>query len=261
VPWLSLGAYAIATCVLVAFGRRGLALEQALTSRYSSYSLHLALALLVLAMHAIPSRPHRRRLVPALALAACLLFLWPYPHQIALMRNFRAFILEMKAGMLFMRWVPFEPEIRRIGPEDIVREHYEHLDARGFLRPPMLASPRLESIQLDCDPACDHGTLESLEVEPDGTLVVEGQARLPERGEAAHVVALAWSGETGDSTAFALARMHASGAYPDGSPSWLKRIAPSRIPPGARRLSAWAFDAISGKVHHLGGDQDLSVSR
>lgn len=255
-PWLLLGAYSLTTAAMIALGRHGLGLEQSLTSRYISYTLYLPVALLHLVAILFPLPSSRPRTGVILAVAVGGLLLLPYPHQTEVARSFRRFILEMKSHLLFVRWIPEAPDLRRISPAPHPQflRWAEFLDSRGFLRPPLLDSPVLESIEVVCQAPCEHGAFGSLVESADGTWIARGRATLPGRGETADAVVLAWSEEPGRSIAFALAAMHAPpGGYPDGSPAWEISVSPLRVPESARQVSAWAIDAVSGKAHRLPG--------
>jgi hypothetical protein len=88
---------------------------------------------------------------------------------------------------------------------------------------------------------------------------------LPHRGEPADAVLLAYETAEGGHVAFAQAelknlgyifiRFWRSGARQD--PGWQKTFGASELPPGASRLTAWAFDAQTGKAFKLEGARDL----
>jgi hypothetical protein len=151
--WIALGAYSIATGILVSVGRVGFGVGQSLASRYTTFSLYLAVALIFLAAIVVQdlrrrdAAPSRRALVTRFALgaAASLVAL----QLFVVVSGFRAMEdmnAQLRQGKECLRLINIAPDraclVENVYPDvDVLRARANQLDEIGFLRPP-LATPR-----------------------------------------------------------------------------------------------------------------------
>lgn len=271
--WAALGAYTLVTAAMVTAGRLGFGVAQSLSSRYTTFTLYLLVALVYLlplvAAHAA-RRGGRlagqelllRRLGAAVAvllvLAHVAAFVLVVRHGAEPTRRAR---LRAKACLLFVEAAPNErclaeglyPDVSRL------RERAAALDRLGYLRPPLFRDGRMKALAPDgfvCSNAFG-----SFDVTPagDGAYVAAGLARLSHRrGEPPDALVLAQGLGEDDQTAFAFADIGAREAVgiDDSAARWTKTFSGAGMPPGAR-LTAWAFDAEAGKAYRLCGDGSL----
>jgi len=269
--WLTLGAYSLLTAGLLTFGRAGFGVAQSLSSRYTTYTLYLPVAL----VHLLPFILDHAR---AKKLAIARLGLWLagallvaqvliYPLSVRWMSDHRSARLQLKACVELVNVVSDVcPE--RIGqPEPTFRRLANTLDALGYLRPGLV---RGSSAQDFAAPAAfapeSYGSFLSLVRGPDDLYTASGRALLPHRGEPADTVLLAYEAADGSAHVFAIADMaqHRDivsvllrrGAYKDAH--WQKTFDARGLPPPPLKLSAWAFDAYAGRAYKIAGTQIIA---
>ena len=272
--WVALGAYSVATALMVTAGRLGFGVAQSLSSRYTTYTLYLLVALVYLLPcvleHAAARGGRlagRERLLRRLgaAVAVCLLlahvvaFVLVVRHDAEPMRRAR---LRAKACLLFVEVAPRERCLAEGLYPDVaaLRERAGVLDRLGYLRPPLVRDGRMRELAA-AGGICsdDYGSFNVATV-GDG-FGAAGLARLPRRGgEPADAVVLAYGSDEDDQTAFALVTVggDGQGANATGGDGWADAFPSTRLPAFAQgRLTAWAFDAEEGKAYRLCGDGTL----
>lgn len=272
--WVSLGAYSLGTAALVTAGRMGLGLRTSLTSRYTTFTLYLLVALVYLLPCVFEDAVRRGRLGEArvawlkrAGAAAAVLLLLAHVAIFALVArhsagNWRRERLRAKACLLFIEVAPEESCLAEgLSPNvGALRERAEALDRLGYLRPPLVRGGSFAGTTGAGACSEDAGTFELVRA-GGGEYVAAGLAHLPHRGEPADAVILAYGPDEGEQTAFALAEVGGRiGADARDDARWRKSFAPPPAPgpPGdvngaAREVTAWAFDAEEGKAYRLCG--------
>ncbi|HEY0170480.1 MAG TPA: hypothetical protein VGB98_05625 [Pyrinomonadaceae bacterium] len=263
--WAALGAYTVVTAAMVTAGRLGFGVAQSLSSRYTTFTLYLLVALVYLlprvAAHAARRGGRlagRELLSKRLGAAAAVLLVLAHAAAFVLVVRHgaeptRRARLRAKACLLFVEAAPNErclaeglyPNARRLSARAAA------LDRLGYLRPPLVKSRRMRELAAEGG-ACseDYGSFE-VATGTDG-FGAAGVARLPRRGgEPADAVVLAHGFGDDDQTAFALVTVggeqRANPAWGDG---WAGAFPPATLPAGGR-LTAWAFDAEAGRAYRL----------
>jgi hypothetical protein len=260
--WLMLGAFSVLTGALVTYGRADdHGLRQALSSRYTTFSLYLIVALAHLTIVVVGDLRARGRVAPArlasrLAAAAAVALVLAHPLVTLLvarrgMAPARRERMYLKACLTFA--LAFEDDCaeRLANEPPLVRREADSLDRLGYLRPPLVRSPRVADLPAGPDKA--EGAFETLERDGGGRLVARGRARLPHSQKPADAVLLAYAEEGGEPVLFAVAEVGADA----GGDGWRKSISLDTLPPRQISLSAWAFDSSAGKAFKLDGTHDV----
>jgi hypothetical protein len=264
--WAALGAYTVTTALMVTAGRLGFGVAQSLSSRYTTYTLHLLVALVYLlpcvSEHAaarggwLAGRASLLRRLGAgvavcLVLAHVVAFVLVVRHGAEPMRRER---LRAKACLLFVEVAPEERCIaERLYPDaSALRERAGALDRLGYLRPPLVRDGRMKGLAAVGSGCSEgYGSFELTTAEG-GVYVASGRARLPHRDEPADAVVLAYGLGEREQTAFALAEVgtvaDAAGGD-DGQAVWRKMFSGTGLTRAG--LTAWAFDAAEGKAYRL----------
>ena len=263
--WLLMGGYAIVTAALITIGRGGFGLAQALgTMRYVTFTLFLPLALI----HLLP-RPGRR----AAAWTAAMVLVLQLPLYVLGIRDMSAMRvanLNFKACVHFAKVVASECPYPGFPPTAPIRRLAGWVDTIGFLRPPLAVTANVTAL---ADPTAlapeRYGSFDALELAGDGQYTASGSARLPDRGEPADAVILAAATRDAGPTVFAVADMErhrdiVSALFLNGvrdDPRWRKTFSSRSLPEGTTMITAWAFDALSGKAYRLAGARALSAQK
>jgi hypothetical protein len=259
--WAALGAYSLGTAALVTAGRLGYGIGQSLTSRYTTFTLYLLVALAYLLPCVVEDAARRKylaagrlALLKRLGAAAAVLFVLAHVVVFALVvrhsaADWRRARLRAKACLLFVEVAPEERCLAEgLSPNvGLLRERAASLDRLGYLRPPLVREGRMRGLATVEN--CMDGSFKLLSTEG-GAYVLEGVAWLPHRGEPADAVVLAYGMSDEDQTAFALAEVGAIGSRDDAR--WRKSFSVGAWPTVSTvKFTAWAFDAEEGKAYRL----------
>lgn len=281
--WLMLGAYSVLTAGLLAIGRLEHDAWRALApSRYTTFTIFLPVALVYLVRLNIGNDSRQFRIVSAkvsarvLSFAAVILVvvhLAIYVLGIRQMSSFRAGALHSKACSLFVNVVDDECLTEQVFPDlEGLKRNINEADRLGFIRPGLMKSNRVQEISgSEHSGAVAEGVFQGVTAAKDGKYLASGWAKLPGRGEPADAVLLAYESGGSPAVIFAVATVNRQrdwvsaliGRDIHGDARWSKSFSPARIPTEGAKLTAWAFDALSGKAYKLEGEhafQNLSGS-
>ena len=275
VGWLMLGAYSILSAAAVTLGRSGLGVSQSAASRYTTFTLFLIVSvihLVALSDKGAAGTERERKLLPshlvpfAVGVMLCLHALAGF-IAIQQMGLLRTRLLQAKACHMFINAVPDSACLERQVHGDVpaLRDWSNALDALGFWRPGLVRSSRVEEFASPTASASgDYGSFDILDRQG-GSYRAAGRALLPHRREPPDTVLLAYETAGGGHVAFALAELKNRGYifvrfWDQGTrqdPSWEKTFPASALPTGAESLTAWAFDAETGRAFQLEGTRGL----
>ncbi|MDQ3649308.1 MAG: hypothetical protein M3458_03305 [Acidobacteriota bacterium] len=271
--WLMLGAYSVITAVMVTFGRLGFGVEQALSTRYTTFSLYLVVALVYLLpiiIEDIINRGHFTinrfvldQLISLTAVALIILHLLMLVPVTRQMRESRRVFLQAKASLLFINFVEDESLTERLFPNlPLLKEQANSLNSLGYLRPGLIQSNRIQDIQgISHSVAKDYGSFDGLSNTGHNTYLASGWAILPDRKEPADAVLLTYEKDSDDSVVFELIhtateRELAARREKFTARSvlrWQKSFTLDKLPTNPATVSAWAFDANTGKAFKIDG--------
>jgi hypothetical protein len=272
-PWLGLGAFALLNAILAAITRIGFGINQALDSRYTTFSLFLSLS--VIGMFAIIATTHLHRgmnqrvlsfsglgvawLVtgcPTLLLICHLNASW---WGIGFIQESWRNRLHGKAALLFTNVLPDAGAIHArffIGPwADMANQ-------LGLIHPPLLEHAQLSRLNNRPSQA---GFFEGLISKAGGAWEAKGWAVIPKRLRPADAVLLAYDDPVKGPTAFTIASptkrlFYVAEALHDARyeySGWSCEFERTKLPAGEHRITAWAFDAEKMIIYPLIGPQPL----
>ncbi|MDQ1638381.1 MAG: hypothetical protein QOF62_1720 [Pyrinomonadaceae bacterium] len=270
--WLMLGTYSLATAVLITVGRVGFGVEQAFSSRYTTFTLYLPIALL----HLIPIvldteitagklAGVKRRLLILLAGVVVALQLVIYPYYIRHMLLFSQLLEQSKACLLLINVAADDHCLAlKVYPDvEYLKHTANSLDGLGFLRPALIKSNRVQDIAIGvAQPSGSYGSIDSVTQTGADIYTAAGWAMLPGWDHPADAILLTYDREEGDSVIFAIANPDENGGLlarmwrskpPSEYARWQKSFSISGLPRNPLIISAWAFDARTGKAAPLAG--------
>lgn len=269
-PWIALGSYAVLNALLAAAARIGFGINQALDSRYTSFSLYLCVAvicLFVILKRDLRSRTESRRfeglmivrletlLLTAFAVCSLTAFLWGRGFMIDCQRT----RLWGKGALLFSN-VMDSGEVHDkclMADATEARACANKLDGIGLLHPSMI--PTAEISKLNAKNGGDIGFVDIVSMSGTSCTVI-GWAVLPKTGTRPHSVVLSYEDPSRGSIAFRVAdeirsRPDVAAARHDPAAEasgWGCHFDRGVLPPGDLLLRAWAFDANHAVLYPLG---------
>jgi hypothetical protein len=267
-PWLGLGAYALISAVLAAVTRIGFGTNQALESRYTTFSLYISISIIgmfaVLATKLRSTQQVSSRAssgLKSVKIAGLTLLLAGHLHASAggmhLFKAAYANRLHGKAALLFTNVLDSGPlhQSYLITNAAQTREFANIENRLGFIHPALFPSPELS--KLDSRPQLA-GFLEDMSVEGQ-TCRAFGWAMIPKGHRPADAVLLAYDDPIRGPIAFAITvpimprpevqqALHDNQVEPSG---WGSEFERSKVPPGDQQISAWAFDAEKNLLYPL----------
>jgi hypothetical protein len=270
IGFVMIGAYSLGTGLMVMPARLGFGIPQALSSRYSTFSLYLLVSLIYLTLivleHArangyLPSRVRTAPLASAAVAALLLVHVLTATYGMLQAREFRADLRYFKACLLFGN-VLRSPESASLIPGQDEIALANALNRLGYLRPSLIDRKSVEEIAASSRDTRLAGAFEELVKTPDGRFIAAGWAVLPNGREPAHAVLLTYRDGTGGSRVFAIASMlgasnglvQALRQPPHNRTRWHHMFAQTDMPiDDATQVDAWAFDTETGKAFKLTG--------
>ncbi len=271
--WLMLGAYSLTTASLITIGRSGSGVEHAMSARYTSFTIYLAVSLIYLLPIIVNHAAQRNRSTRYELLLSCASFLLvsifvasqalTIHFSIQWMSALRTELLRAKACLMFVN-VRFEGGCLggyMLADVDALKQRANALNSLGYLRPKLIASERIQEIEdVGKSNIAAYGTFENLETANDNQYVASGWAVLPDRKESADAIVLTYEKTGGDPIVFALIDTRterndvAQAQSSDHSDlGWRKSFYANALPAEATEVKAWAYDVIAGKAFQLAG--------
>jgi hypothetical protein len=242
-PFLALGAYSVASAALVTAGRLGFGAGAAMTSRYTTFSLYLAVSLVYTAAAAFPPRRGMQRALAAAALVALNLAAAgaAVPYGFVLSRR------ERLQTRTCLRWMDVAPNreclAQRVYPDAAVLRARAHaMNRLGYLRPPLARTAAIDGPTRGA--ACAPGVVDGL-APPGEIRQASGWAGLPHARRPADAVLLT-AEPAGLVVALAVPQV---GVRERGR--WRAALPAGKLPPGTRGVRAWAVDALNDSTHAL----------
>jgi len=270
--WLMIGTYSFMTASLVTLGRLGYGVNQSLSSRYTTFSLYLIVSLIHVGVIARGSskgsraKDTWRRAARPLVAATALIVLYMLASAVSIRAIYQQHtrVMQEKACLLFINVADVcrPPELMAV--PDKLPERLNALDAMGFLRPGLVKSRSMRDFAGDGKAGSSPGSFDRL-LRNGGGFVASGRAALPYRREPPDAVLLTYKTETGEAVLFSIAEMNYKGDIlkrilardADYAFRWQKTFSKESLPPDAVGVSAWAFDADTGKAYELDGEHTL----
>jgi hypothetical protein len=267
IGWLVIAGYSLVTAVMTTIGRVGLPNGPWQVPRYLGFSVYLLLALIFLAQIISRDR-HRRNGHPQqswpsplmLVMLAVLLAYQPFMLALSFrqMDAWQTRLLQAKASIMLINFLPDTRLNKILYPNvQFLAEKANALDRLHLLRPPLVKTNHLNEIAggnqghfgdvLALDRVADGYALS-------GTCTLDN-VRVPD------AIILAYDAGNGDPISFAMTNpvkrpwSISQGIAKTGT--WMARFS---APPAPATITAWAFDATSGRAFRLSGEQRIDAS-
>ena len=269
--WLVIGAYSVLTALLITFGRSGLGAGQSLSWRYTTFTLYLPLAVVYLLTIEIRKRSSEcdrisNRVVRRLPIAALILIQLPiYIFSVRSASEARRTLLQVKTCVLLTNVIDGRCLTEKGYPTpEVFRKLANQAESLGLLRPPLVRRRNARELAFsDVSASATDNSFGEVAQTANSEYVASGRAILPETGQPPDAVLLAYDDGKGEDIICAVAfpkterrlRDALSGRAVDAS--WRGTFDKRKLPAGQLRLSAWGFDAETGKAYRLTGEHTI----
>jgi hypothetical protein len=271
--WLLIGWYSVLTAVMTTIGRLRLGVGQSQNTRYIGYSAYLLVSLVFLVTIIIQELASRnesailanrvRRMALLSTMALILLQPFIYVLSINRMAGMRTTLLQAKAMVLFINLKP-DPVLASTLYPDLYRltQQVNELNRLGFLRPGLITTLRVQDFAaIVSSKPVDYGSWDQFRRTDNDFYFASGKATLPYRGEAADEIILAYQTNGSDSHVFRITVPQGTYAgfwrRQSQSGQWQVSFPAADLPDQPVTLTAWAFDANSGKAFRLNGSFEV----
>jgi hypothetical protein len=275
IVWLMIGWYSVLTAVMTTIGRVGFGLGQSQNTRYIGYSAYLIVGLIFVVRiitQDLSSRSEssiaaiRLRRIALLA-AVALILVQPFIYVLSInrMAEMRTTLLQAKAMVLFINIKTDPALISTLFPDlKFLTQEANDLNRLGFLRPALINSPAVQEFAENNSNPAAYGSWDRLTRTDTDQFSAAGQATLPSRGEDADAIILAYQTSDRKALLFRITcpQKISAGFWhrPVRSGKWQVSFAASELPSQPVKLTAWAFDANSGKAFPLQGSFEIPES-
>ena len=273
-PWFAIGGFALLSAALAAVARVGFGEQQALDSRYTTFSLCMSIGVIGLAAVAgdiIRASPRSgrgllnwvARLEGACLAAFAIAFVVSAAWGVRSMQLKHGMLLRGKGALLFGNvlnsGLVYETYLGGNAADVLKFAHIR--DQLGLMHPPLFKSADLSRAVIVPQERKRSGALDEI-ASIDGRCVAEGWAVLRNKRRVADCVVLAYRSVEGTPIAFAVndevtdrrdvaqwlkkknLRLKRTG--------WRSNFDRTSLPPGEQQISAYALDAESGTLYELG---------
>ena len=277
--WVTLGSYTLISAAITTLGRVGFGIEQSLSSRYTTFSVYLIVALIHIYIIIADDFKSRYSFTFNKLLVRFILFFvlgitlilhyTTFRESVGQMSMVKKERLQVKSCLLFINIVQEDCLTKRVFPDtEALQQRANTLNSLGFLKPSLVENKNIRSIQSEQQLANDnYGWFDVLRKTDDNQYFVSGWAVLPYRQEAADSVILTYEDADGNSIIFSiidtveLERQDVATSLNQNTyikSGWQKVISPSKIPAYPTQINAWAFDANKGRAFKLNKTHTIS---
>jgi hypothetical protein len=258
-----LGAYSILTAILITLGRVRFGVGQSLSWRYTTFTLYLGLALVYLfAMERRKATGKsnflRSTILRRLPIAALVILVTQLPIYLFAERSAsaaRQTQLQVKTCVLLSNVVDDRCLTDQGYPTpEVFRRFANQADGLGFLRPPLIKSRSARNIAFsDVSASGPDNSFVEVTGPVNEEYAAAGRAIFPRTGQPPDAVLLAYDDGQSNEIIFAVAfpkiqrSLRAALFGEDFDANWRGKFDARNLPAGPVRLTAWGFDAESGK--------------
>jgi hypothetical protein len=279
-PWGLIGAYAVVSGIVIAFGRVGFGIHQALDSRYTVFSLFFYLAFVggSFALYCLRirngSRVGRacflRNAMWLLALAA-LCWIGCYKKNLVLLHLHREYRVQLIDALEWMGAIPDNPDLALVLPYvDLLKKRARFLAEHRVLRLPFIKGPLANQVrQSPPDADGSTGWIDTCAFYSNGSLIITGWAWLPGKNQRADCVVIGCKDTAGNFKPICVLR---TGARRDDlrehfhipkieQAGFARTVNPANLLPGDVTIAGWAIDLKGQKAWPLASSLTLKQSR
>jgi hypothetical protein len=271
-PWATLCLFALGNSIITAIGRMGFGTDQALASRYITFSVMMPIGLLFLTRLVFvhwreksASKHYVKEVSGDVVFAsATLLALLLTLSSFASLKLWAQSRHDRICGKALVQLVNVVQDsnafTRYVHPAAAYTEVCKEMDRLGYLHPPLLKTRFIREIaKAPTSQAATSGYFQ-ISQSSASRFTVSGWSGLPERKEAAVATLLTYDDDHGEANIFAITFENVPRPTYPGS-GWSSTIDTNGLPPGRRTIRAWAFNPETCRAYQLAGTKAITVTQ
>ena len=279
IGWIMIGFYSVVSALITSFGRVGWGVEGALSSKYTTFSIYIIIAIIhlspivfshIYSQNNLQNKQVLFRKITVIFSVLGLLILQGKSFNYSLKEIQSRYQLRMlgKTCLSFVNIIENKSCIEEniLSSYNYVKSLANQLNNQGMLKPGLLISENIEAIATKKQKNKNYGSLDGI-IALNNWYFVNGWAFLPERNKPADAIILTYKNQADDWIIFdilmsaqtpreSLVQLFNNPAYLNAG--WEQTIAGKLLPKGQWEISAWAFDVKLGKAYKLDGNHLIS---
>ncbi|NET43993.1 hypothetical protein [Okeania sp. SIO2B3] len=285
IGWIMLGSYTIISALVTSFGRVSFGIEQALSSRYTTFSTYLIISIIHLMIivgedwrkkeYLLINRSLFSKIICWFLGIITVLQIHNFTYSIEKMQSWRQNYLKYKGCLLLINFT--HDNCQNLIDSYYFESHRQrarYLTEMGFLHPGLIQTNRIQDLVDTNNEREVKGIFEKLEFIGGNNLLATGWAIFTDTGLPVDAIVLSYDNSQGESIVSAVADMTISRPYlvkefksqKYFKSGWQKVLSTHKFPQGNINVKAWALDTDTAKFYQIPGvhivnknGQNLSV--
>lgn len=259
-PWLAIAGFAVLSACLACITRIGFGPTQALSSRYTTFSILFAISLIPLVvLLGQPLATKNRILINYLNLGLLIVIAALFATSLSFGKGEMQRVFQTRAmgrtALTFLKSIPEKKILETTVHPSLayLRNTAPLADALHLLHPPLIGPDTLKQL-VNSTPVTDSncGTVDHIEKSTENSYQIRGRTTTCDLHRSPDCIILYYVGRQAQRTPFTL-------AFPiAGHPQWNASFSGTLIPGmGPYEVEAWAFDISQVRVYKLAGRYSL----
>ncbi|MCL2937746.1 MAG: hypothetical protein MGU50_14850 [Trichodesmium sp. MAG_R02] len=285
IGWIMLGTYAVISALVTSFGRVGFGIEQALSSRYTTFSTYIIISIIHLMIivgedaikkyHFLINRSFFSKIICWFLGIITVIQVHNFTYSVDKMKLWKQNFLKYKGCLLLIDFT--HDNCKNLIDSyyfEYIKQRAHYLTEIGFLEPGLITTNRIIDLIDTNNSRQVEGTFEKLELIGGNNLLATGWAIFTDTNLPVDTIVLSYDNFPGEPIVSAVAditmsrpnlvkKFKSQKYFKSG---WQKVLSTHRFPQGNIHIKAWALDTNTTKFYQIPGiyivnknDQNISV--
>ena len=285
IGWIMLGTYAVISALVTSFGRVGFGIEQALSSRYTTFSTYIIISIIHLMIivgedaikkyHFLINRSFFSKIICWFLGIITVIQVHNFTYSVDKMKLWKQNFLKYKGCLLLIDFT--HDNCKNLIDSyyfEYIKQRAHYLTEIGFLEPGLITTNRIIDLIDTNNSRQVEGSFEKLELIGGNNLLATGWAIFTDTNLPVDTIVLSYDNFPGEPIVSAVAditmsrpnlvkKFKSQKYFKSG---WQKVLSTHRFPQGNIHIKAWALDTNTTKFYQIPGiyivnknDQNISV--
>ncbi|NES88767.1 hypothetical protein, partial [Okeania sp. SIO2B9] len=272
IGWIMLGSYTVISALVTSIGRVSFGIEQALSSRYTTFSTYLIISIIHLTIivgedwikkeYLLINRSLFSKIICWFLGIITVLQIHNFTYSIEKMKSWRQNYLKYKGCLLLINFTHDNCQnLIDYYYFESHRQRARYLTEMGFLHPALIKTNRIQDLVDTNNEREVEGIFEKLEFIGENNLLGTGWAIFTDTGLPVDAIVLSYDNSQGESIVSAVADMTMPRPYlvkefnsqKYFKSGWQKVLSTHKFPQGNINVKAWALDTDTAKFYQIPG--------